>query len=165
MAAISWKLEGKVSDPCAREMVTCLSSRGWRSTSRTRDPNSGNSSSNEWQNRYLPTIKPIYANHKWEISRRNLRFKLLEPLALVYCSQKPRSSRLLCLIFHWPLIADPTIGHPLAIPALCQPSDRRLVSCHPTPSWSGSQHLCWSNTPISSLVSAMGNQIISGPCA
>ena len=44
MAAINMKLAGKVSVPWARLMVTILSSMGWRSTSRTRIPNSGSSS-------------------------------------------------------------------------------------------------------------------------
>src|SRR3989339_1278928 len=47
MAAINWKLAEKVSEPLARLMVTTLSSIGWRITSRTRVPNSGNSSKNK----------------------------------------------------------------------------------------------------------------------
>ncbi len=47
MAAINWKFALKVSEPCARLMVTTLSSMGWRMTSRTRVPNSGNSSKNK----------------------------------------------------------------------------------------------------------------------
>jgi hypothetical protein len=43
MAAISWKLAAKVSEPCAWMMVTNLSSIGWCSTSSTRMPNLGSS--------------------------------------------------------------------------------------------------------------------------
>ena len=46
IAPTSWKLAGKVSEPCARLIVTTLSSSGWRSTSSTRIPNSGSSSRN-----------------------------------------------------------------------------------------------------------------------
>jgi len=35
MAAMSWKLAGKVSEPWARLMVTILSSMGWRGSSMT----------------------------------------------------------------------------------------------------------------------------------
>jgi hypothetical protein len=54
MAAIIWKLAGKVSEPCDRLMVTILSSIGWRITSRTRGPNSGSSSRNKRKYLYLP---------------------------------------------------------------------------------------------------------------
>jgi hypothetical protein len=57
IAAIRWKLAEKVSDPLARLMVTTLSSIGWRITSRTRVPNSGNSSKNKtplWANEISP---------------------------------------------------------------------------------------------------------------
>ena len=44
IAPTSMKLAGKLNDPCARLMVTTLSSRGWRSVSKFLGPNSGNSS-------------------------------------------------------------------------------------------------------------------------
>jgi hypothetical protein len=47
MALKNWKFAGNVSDPEARLIVTILSSIGWRSTSSTRIPNSGNSSRNK----------------------------------------------------------------------------------------------------------------------
>ena len=47
IAATSWKFAEKVSEPFARLTVTTLSSIGWRITSRTRLPNSGNSSKNK----------------------------------------------------------------------------------------------------------------------
>ena len=36
MLVISWNEAGKVSEPCARLIVTTLSSSGWRSTYNTR---------------------------------------------------------------------------------------------------------------------------------
>ena len=57
MAATSMKLAGKVTVPCARLMVTTLSSMGWRSTSSTAWPNSGSSSRNSTP-RWLSVISP-----------------------------------------------------------------------------------------------------------
>ena len=54
------------SDPLARLIVTTLSSIGWRMTSSTRVPNSGNSSKNK-----TPCEREIF-HLAWEYSRRRL---------------------------------------------------------------------------------------------
>lgn len=57
MAPTNMKLAGKVTRPCARLMVTTLSSSGWRNTSSSEWPNSG-SSSRKSTPRWLRLISP-----------------------------------------------------------------------------------------------------------
>jgi hypothetical protein len=50
------KLAGKVSEPEARLMVMMRPSSGWRKIAKFLEPSSTTSSSNEFQNSYMPGI-------------------------------------------------------------------------------------------------------------
>ena len=55
MAPTRIKLAGKVSEPCAREMVTTRSSKGWRKASIFFVPNSANSAEVEGVRSWIQT--------------------------------------------------------------------------------------------------------------
>ena len=69
------KLAGKVSKPCAREIVMILSSSGWRKVSRARAPNSGSSSKTrlrDGQVKFHPA-SPVAAADQTGMANRMMR--------------------------------------------------------------------------------------------